>query len=87
MPAAKKPSAKKTTEKKAAPKKAAKPALPDVNDDTMTTQEFVKACYLAILGREADAAGLKHYTQTVDLHRRPRQDVIDALSSSPEAKA
>jgi len=44
-------------------KKATKTSLPDVEDESLSSEEFVKQAYLSILKREADAGGLKHYVR------------------------
>lgn len=73
----------------AKPKKATKTgSLPDVEDESLSSEDFVKQAYLAILKREADAGGLKHYVRALDLHRTlTRQQVLDKLSDSEEAKS
>jgi len=71
------------------PKKATqKGSMPDVEDESLSSEDFVKQAYLAILKREADPSGLKHYTRALDLHRTlTRQQVLDKLSDSEEAKS
>jgi hypothetical protein len=71
------------------PKKATKTgSMPDVEDESLSSEDFVKQAYLAILKREADAGGLKHYVRALDLHRTlTRQQVLDKLSDSEEAKS
>ena len=75
-----------------APKKAKKAApaasMPDPEDESLSSAEFVKAAYLAILKREADAGGLKHYTRALDMHRTlTREQVLERLLASDEGKA
>ena len=95
--ATKKDTTKKTTAKattkaapapkaKAAPKaapKAPKHAVPDPMAE-MSAEDFVKAAYLALLGREADAGGLRHYVQGITVHREPRESVLTSLRASKE---
>jgi len=71
-------------EVKEAPKKAKKGALPEVGAGTDAT-EFVKAAYLAILKREADAGGLKHYATQLMMKGLTEQQILDDLSNSQEA--
>ena len=75
-----------------APKKAKKAApaasMPDPEDESLSSAEFVKAAYLAILKREADEGGLKHYTRALDMHRTlTREQVLERLLASDEGKA
>ena len=94
--ATKKDTTKKTTAKattkaepapkaKAAPKapKAPKHVVPDPMAE-MSAEDFVKAAYLALLGREADAGGLRHYVQGITVHREPRESVLASLRASKE---
>ena len=67
--------------------KKGKSKLPDPEDESLSVEDFVRAAYLAVLGREADAGGLRSYTFAIELHRTmSRQDVLDSLQSSEEAK-
>lgn len=96
--ATKKDTAKKTEAKaaktevkaKAAPapkaKAAPKNAVPDPTAE-MTAEDFVKAAYLGLLGREADAEGLRHYVQSISTHRQPREGVLESLRASKEYKS
>ena len=83
----KKTTAKATTKAAPAPKakapKAPKHAVPDPMAD-MSAEDFVKAAYLALLGREADAGGLRHYVQGITVHREPRESVLASLRASKE---
>lgn len=76
--------AKKST---VAPKKVNKPkklATPDPLDENMSLADFINKAYLSLLGREADKEGVAHYTKTVELHKRPRSEILDALKMSKE---
>ena len=91
--ATKKDTTKKTEAKatakveKAAPKpKAPKHALPDPAAD-MPTEDFIKAAYLALLGREVDEGGLAHYKQAMNFHKMPRGDLFTHLRNSGEFKS
>ena len=67
--------------------KKGKSKLPDPEDETLSVEDFVRAAYLAVLGREADASGLRSYTFALELHKTmSRQDVLDSLQSSLEAQ-
>lgn len=69
-------------------KKATKTSLPDVEDESISNEEFVKQAYLSILKREADAGGLKHYVRCLEMHRTlTREQVLERLADSEEAKA
>lgn len=69
-------------------KKATKTSLPDVEDESLSSEEFVKQAYLSILKREADAGGLKHYVRCLEMHRTlTREQVLERLADSEEAKA
>jgi len=74
--------AKTEAKAKAAPK-APKHAVPDPTAE-MSAEDFVKAAYLGLLGREADAGGLRHYVQTIAVHGQPREDVLTSLKASKE---
>ena len=74
--------AKTEAKAKAAPK-APKHAVPDPTAE-MTAEDFVKAAYLALLGREADAGGLRHYVQGITVHREPRESVLTSLRASKD---
>ena len=67
---------------------AEEPVVEDTSvGDGLPTEQFVREAYLSILKREPDANGLKHYVTCIDWHGTlTRQDVIDDLSSSEEAK-
>ena len=84
----KKTTAKATTKAAPAPKakaapKAPKHVVPDPSAE-MSAEDFVKAAYLAILGREADPGGLRHYVQGITVHREPRESVLTSLRASKE---
>lgn len=76
----------------AAPEPAPAPAkpktvkgAPDPNDESLSTVEFIQAAYQALLGREADVQGLRHYKNSLDLHKTiDRQRVLDDLLASDE---
>ena len=72
-----------------APKKAKKSgSLPSIEEDDLSAEEFVKAAYLAILKRDADPAGLRHYCNLLNIHKTmSRQQILDDLSNSAEAKS
>ena len=46
-------------------------------------QHFVERAYECLLGRPADAPGLRHYTQVIEAGE-PRSQVLQALGRSPE---
>ena len=71
--------------KKAAPKKG---GLPDPLDESLDAIAFVKAAYLSILKREADAGGLSNYSKCIGMYKTmTRQEVLDDLLGSAEAAA
>jgi hypothetical protein len=71
--------------KKAAPKKG---GLPDPLDESLDAVAFVKAAYLSILKREADAGGLSNYSKCITMYQTmTRQEVLDDLLGSAEAAA
>lgn len=56
----------------------------DVEDE----KDFVKAAYVAILRRDADPAGLSHYSACIWFHKTmSREDVCSALLASGEYKS
>lgn len=61
--------------------------LPSTDLEAMSVEDFVKAAYLAVLGREADYAGSKHYQQRLGvMGSMTRQQMLDDLFNSPEYK-
>tara|TARA_R110000803_G_scaffold107958_2_gene176130 strand:- start:9348 stop:9680 length:333 start_codon:yes stop_codon:yes gene_type:complete len=71
---------------KSTPKKSSKSSLPDVADESLSAEEFVKAAYLSILKREADSGGLSHYSRCIGMYKTmTRQELLDDLSGSAEA--
>jgi hypothetical protein len=74
-----------------APASSAAPARPAAATSTRDLlrkdgAEFVQAAYLAILGRNADMSGLKHYTQRLAAGD-PKEGVLVDLRRDPEGKA
>ena len=58
---------------------------PDPADESLSTVEFIHAAYQALLGREPDVQGLRHYKNGLDLHKTiTRQRVLDDLLASDE---
>ena len=55
----------------------------DVRSDEMA---FVEAAYMKILGRHADTEGKEHYSDMLSRGEITRQDLINALANSEEAK-
>lgn len=61
--------------------------LPDTDPMAMSAEEFVEAAYQAILGREADVGGRKHYLRAINpLGTLTRQGMLDTLLASDEYK-
>ena len=60
--------------------------LPPVDTD-LGTEDFVKAAYLAILKRDADAGGLAHYSSMLTMGSLSKQQILDDLSESEEAQS
>tara|TARA_B100001094_G_C17840363_1_gene627636 strand:+ start:108 stop:482 length:375 start_codon:yes stop_codon:yes gene_type:complete len=60
---------------------SAAPVLKTAEDYAhLEDEDFVKAVYLDILGREADPDGLKHYTNNLNFHKNmTRTDLINIL--------
>jgi hypothetical protein len=63
-----------------------KGALPPVDTD-MDPEAFVALAYQAVLKREADAGGLRHYTSMVAMGSLTKQQVLDDLAASDEAQS
>ena len=81
-------------EKAPEPKKAAKTTkkasgLPDPLDESLSTEEFVALAYTAILKRDVDAGGLRHYVRALNAGDVAfgREELLADLSASEEAKA
>lgn len=79
---------------KETPKKAAKTAkkasgLPDPLDESLSTEEFVRAAYTAILKRDADEGGLRHYVRALNAGDVAfgRAELLEDLAASEEALA
>lgn len=69
-------------------KKGGKTALPDPEDESLSAQDFVRQCYLAIFGREVDPSGFKTYTRALTMHGTlTREQVIERLQDTDEARA
>ena len=49
-----------------------------------TDPAFVEACYVCLMGRPADPAGLEHYLDLLAVERRPRVRIVYALLQSQE---
>lgn len=59
--------------------------MSDFDMDAGDTDEFLKALYLKVLGREIDAGGLAHYTRVLDFYgTQTRADVLNDLLGSDE---
>ena len=79
---------------KETPKKAAKTAkkasgLPDPLDESLSAEEFVLAAYTAILKRDADVGGLRHYVRALNAGdvEFGRAELLEDLAASEEAQA
>lgn len=67
---------------------AKKGGLPDPLNESLDEVAFVKAAYLSILKREADANGLSHYSKCIGMYKTmTRQELLDDLLGSAEAAA
>ncbi|HTH79315.1 MAG TPA: DUF4214 domain-containing protein [Ramlibacter sp.] len=55
-------------------------------NDSLSSTEFVKSIYVAILGRDADNEGLQHFVQSMDDGARDRFQVATTIASSEEAR-
>lgn len=61
--------------------------LPSTDLEAMSVEDFVSAAYLAVLGREADFAGAKHYKHRLGvMGSMTRQQMLDDLFNSAEYK-
>ncbi len=61
--------------------------LPNTDPMAMSAEDFVEAAYQAILGREADVGGRKHYLRAINpLGSLTRQGMLDTLLASDEYK-
>ena len=61
--------------------------LPSVDPMDMAAEDFVEKAYLAVLGREVDLGGKKHYTRNIGpLGVMTRQQMLDSLFASEEYK-
>lgn len=79
------PEAEEPAPEPAKPKAKTPKGAPDPADESLSTVEFIEAAYLALLGREVDAPGLRHYKNGIDLHKTiDRQRVLDDLLASEE---
>ena len=81
-------------EVKVAPKQASKTtkkasSLPDPTDESLSTEEFVRAAYTAILKRDADQGGLRHYVRALNAEdvSFDRATLLEDLAKSLEAQA
>lgn len=61
--------------------------IPSTDPEAMTEDEFIEAAYEAILNRAADPGGKKHYFTNLLMGGCTRQELIDDLLASEEAKA
>ena len=62
--------------------------LPSTDLEAMSVEDFVSAAYLAVLGREADYAGAKHYKHRLGvMGSMTRQQMLDDLFTSAEYKS
>lgn len=62
--------------------------LPSTDLEAMSVEDFVAAAYLAVLGREADFVGARHYTQRLGvMGSMTRQGMLDDLFNSKEYKS
>jgi hypothetical protein len=62
-------------------------ALPSVDPLDMAVEDFVEKAYMAVLGREADLGGKKHYVRSIGpLGTLTRQQMLDSLFASKEYK-
>lgn len=56
--------------------------------DDLSDEDFIRQAYLDILGREADPAGLRHYSLALGFHKTlTREQVLRALKRSDEARS
>lgn len=62
-------------------------ATPDSVSDLlrMSGEAFIRACYRSILGREADAEGLRHYREALRAGKSKESILVD-IAVSPDAK-
>ena len=61
--------------------------LPSTDLEAMSVKDFVEAAYLAVLGREADFAGSRHYQSRLGvMGSMTRQEMLDDLFNSAEYK-
>lgn len=59
--------------------------LPDTDPLAMSAEDFVEAAYQAVLGREPDIGGRKHYLRSINaLGDLTRQGMLDTLLASDE---
>ncbi len=59
--------------------------LPDTDPMAMSAEDFVEAAYQAVLGREPDIGGRKHYLRAINaLGDLTRQQMLDTLLTSDE---
>jgi len=62
-------------------------SLPSVDPMDMSASDFVEKAYLAVLGREADLGGKKHYIGAIGpMGAITRQQMLDSLFESTEYK-
>ena len=62
-------------------------SLPSVDPMDMSAADFVEKAYLAVLGREVDLGGKKHYTGAIGpMGGITRQQMLDSLFDSTEYK-
>ena len=61
--------------------------LPSTDPEAMTETEFIDAAYNAVLGRDADEGGKKHYMTNLIMGGCTRAELIEDLLASEEAKA
>lgn len=58
---------------------------PHPDDESLSAVDFIKQAYLSILGREADAGGLRHYRACLELHKTlTREKLLADLKGSEE---
>jgi hypothetical protein len=61
--------------------------LPSVDPLDMSVEDFVEKAYMAVLGREVDLGGKKHYVRSLGpLGTLTRQQMLDSLFASKEYK-
>lgn len=62
-------------------------SLPSVDPMDMSPEDFIEKAYLAVLGREADLGGKKHYSGAIGpMGSLTRQQMLDSLFASNEYK-